>query len=101
MNKQKIKKIAYSFQVDLVKDLKNPEFKKNFYSELLKLQIAEEIIKLRDKHHLSQKALAKKINTTQAVISRIENAQVYPSTNIIQRICNQFEIKAMFKFCDV
>lgn len=101
MNKQNIKKKAYSFQDDLDKDLKNSEFKKNFYSELLKLQIAEEIIKLRDKHHLSQKALAKKINTTQAVISRIENAQVYPSTNIIQRICNQFKINAKFEFCDI
>jgi len=101
MNKQKIKKTAYSFQADLEKDLKRLEFKQNFYSELLKLQIAEEIIKLRDKHNLSQKALAKKINTTQAVISRIENAQVYPSTNIIQRICNQFELKAKFEFSDI
>ena len=42
MNRQKIKnfkEIAYSFNDDLNRDLQNLEFKKTFYSELLKLKL--------------------------------------------------------------
>ena len=98
MQKIKLKKLANSFYSDLEKDLKRKEFRKNFYGELLKLQVAEEIVKLRKKYNLSQKGLANKIDTTQAVISRIENAQVCASTNILKRICDNFEIKAKFEF---
>ncbi len=101
MNKNKIKKIANSFNDDLAKDLKNPKFKKAYNEEMLKLQIAEQIIVLRKKRRLTQKDLAKKIHTTQAVISRIENAQVYPSTIILQKICNKFKVSAKFEFCEI
>mgnify|MGYP001457304263 CR=1 FL=1 len=79
--------------------LKDPKLRKIYNEEMLKLEIAAEIRKLRKKKKISQSELAKKINTTQAVISRIENAQVYPSTDIIQRICNTFKVKVKFKFC--
>jgi len=101
MNKKNFKKIANSFSKDLAKDLKSDSFKKAFYSELLKLQIAEEVVKLRKKRGLTQKDLAQKINTTQAVVSRIETAQVFPSTNIIQRICNNLGVEAKFEFCNI
>jgi len=101
MKKNNVKKIAHSFQSDLKKDLRDPRFRKAFYSELLKLQIAEEVIKLRQERGLSQAGLAKKIKTTQAVLSRIENAQVYPSTYILQRICDTLEVGAKFEFCKV
>jgi len=100
MNKKNIKKIAESFRSDLRKDLRQPQFKKVFYGELLKLQIAEEIIKLRQVRGLTQAGLAKRIKTTQAVVSRIENAQVYPSTSVLQRICDKLEVGAKFEFCD-
>ena len=45
--------------------------------------------------------LAKRIKTTQAVVSRIETAQVYPSTDILQRICDKLEVGAKFEFCNV
>ena len=101
MNKKNIKKIAHSFKSDLRKDLKKIQFRKAFNAELLKLQIAEEIIKLRQARGLTQASLAKKIKTTQTVVSRIENAQVYPSTDVLQRICDKLEVGARFEFCDV
>ena len=101
MNKKNIKKIANSFKSDLQKDLRRPQFKKFFYGELLKLQIAEEIVKLRQKRGLTQAGLAKRIKTTQAVVSRIETAQVYPSTDILQRICDKLGVGAKFEFCNV
>ena len=99
IDKKNFKKLAYSFQDDLKKDLKNKKFKEVFYQEKIKLDIANEIIRLRKKKKISQKELAKKIKTTQAVISRIENGQVFPSTNIIQRICNELNVRAMIRFC--
>ena len=101
MNKQQAKKIANSFYEDRDKLLKNKKLRKIYYNELLKLQIAEEIYKLRKNKKLSQKELARKINTTQAVISRIENAQVCASTNLLQRICNVFKVSVKFEFCGI
>ena len=99
INKKEIRKIVHSFYDDLNKEMKNKKFKKAFYRERLKLEIAAEIFKLRKEKKISQKQLAEKINTTQAVISRIENGQVFPSTNLIQRICNAFDVQVKFKFC--
>jgi ribosome-binding protein aMBF1 (putative translation factor) len=100
MDKQKINKIGNSFYSDLDKNLKDKKFKKTFYDSLLKLQIANEIIKFREKRNITQKELAEKINTTQAVISRIENGQVCASTNMLQRICNQYEVEVKFELCE-
>ena len=97
-NKKQLKKIANSFLEDLELDLGNAKFKKDFYGELLRLQIADEIIKLRRKHKISQAQLAKRINTTQTVISRIENTQVAASTNILERICSKFQLQPKFSF---
>lgn len=92
-------KLARSYSSDTKKDLKDKKFRQVYHKEMLKLQIAEEIIKLRKKNGITQKELADKINTTQAVISRIENAQVYPSTSILEKICQAFNVQARFKFC--
>lgn len=99
MNKKQMKNLAHSYKADLVKDLKNKEFREVYNKERIKLEIADEVIKLRKSEKITQKELAKKINTTQAVISRIENGQVFPSTNIIQRICNEFNVHAKIQFC--
>lgn len=100
MTKKKLKKIVNSFQSDLNSNLKNPKFKKEFYDNLLKYQIANEIINFRKKRGVTQGELAKKINTTQAVVSRIENGQVCASTSILQRICSKYGVEAKFELCD-
>lgn len=97
MTKKKINKIANSFYSDLDKNLKNGVFKKTFFNDLLKLQIANEIVKFREKRKITQEELAKKINTTQAVISRIENGQVCASTGVLQRICSKYKVEAKFE----
>lgn len=101
MKKNAIKKTSRLFNSDLAKDLKNSKFKKIYNEEMLKLQIADQIIALRRKRRLTQKDLAKRIHTTQAVVSRIENAQVYPSTIILQKICDKFNVNAKFEFCEL
>ncbi len=100
MNKKKLNRIANSFHNDLNSNLKNQKFKKEFYDNLLKYQIANEIIKFRQRKGVTQAELAKKIKTTQAVVSRIENGQVCASTSILQRICSKYGVEAKFELCD-
>lgn len=52
---------------------KNPEFRKAYDEEVARLQIGYKIAQLRQMRHLSQAELAKKVNTTQQVISRLED----------------------------
>ncbi len=56
----------------LTKKLKDPEFKKFYEEEGGKLELGYKIVQARHKAGLTQKALAKKINTSQAAIARIE-----------------------------
>lgn len=52
---------------------KNPEFRKVYDEEVARLQIGYKIAQLRQMRHLSQAELAKKVNTTQQTISRLED----------------------------
>lgn len=57
----------------LKEDLKDPEFRKHYEREKKVLKVAYEIVKLRHKLGLSQKELARRVGTTQQVISRLES----------------------------
>ncbi|MGR3310307.1 MAG: helix-turn-helix transcriptional regulator [Candidatus Brocadiales bacterium] len=57
----------------LKEDLKNSEFRKHYEKEKKALKIAYQIAKLRRKLGLSQKDFAKRVGTTQQVISRLES----------------------------
>ncbi|MFH0790127.1 MAG: helix-turn-helix transcriptional regulator [Candidatus Omnitrophota bacterium] len=52
---------------------KDPEFRKVYDEEVARLQIGYKITQLRQMRHLSQAELAKKVNTTQQTISRLED----------------------------
>jgi ribosome-binding protein aMBF1 (putative translation factor) len=49
------------------------KFKKTYEDELDRLRLAQRIADLREKQGLTQAALAAKVGTTQAGISRLEN----------------------------
>lgn len=70
----------------LKEQLKDPEFKKEWDKSEVAYQVGRELIKSRIEKKLSQRMLAKKAKTTQAVISRIENMSVSPSVNLLQKI---------------
>ena len=57
---------------DLARDLRDPEFKRMFEAEKLKLEVSLMLIELRKKKKLTQQALAKKLGTSQSAIARIE-----------------------------
>ena len=52
---------------------RDPEFRKAYDEEVVRLQIGYKIARLRQMRHLSQAELARKVNTSQQVISRLED----------------------------
>lgn len=49
-------------------------------------ELAKQIMELRIKKKLTQSELVRRAHTSQAVISRLENAQANPSLGLIKRI---------------
>lgn len=68
------------------KKFKNKKFKKTYEEISPLLDIAMVITKARNKIGLSQAELAKKLKTTQSVISRIENGNQNISLNMLAKI---------------
>lgn len=79
-------KLLYSFEDDLEKRLKNPDFKKEWDKSNLDYQIARQVIHKRLLLKMSQRELARKVKTTQAIISRVETAVANPTLGLLQRI---------------
>ena len=61
------------FKDYLKKELKDSEFCEVFDEEEIYASLAIQISKIRQKEKLTQKELAKRLNTTQQTISRLEN----------------------------
>ena len=82
----------------LAEQLKEPEFKKEWEKGEAAYQITRELIRARIEGKISQRQLAQKAGTTQAVISRIENMSVSPSVGLVRRIANSLGKKLEIKF---
>jgi predicted transcriptional regulator len=74
----------------LNEQLKNKEFKEEWDKLELRYQFVRKLISLREESKISQAELAKKVGTTQSVISRIENGSVNIGIDMIQRIASAF-----------
>jgi predicted transcriptional regulator len=81
------------FRKHLNKSLEDKEFKKEWDKLELRYAVVEQLIKLRNAYNLSQTELAKKIGTTQAVISRIENGTVNVGIDFLAKIAKAFDKK--------
>ena len=84
MNTKKAK--LGSFDKYFKESLKDPEFKKIWEESRVERELSESIIRQRIKKKISQQELAKRANTTQAVISRLENTEFNPSIDLLKRI---------------
>ncbi len=81
-----MKNKLYTLQNDLNRRLKNPEFRRLWGESEVEYQLARKLIKKRLTQRVSQRELAKKANTTQAVISRIENMSSNPSLTLLKKL---------------
>ncbi len=66
--------------------LKDPEFKKLYEESQPEFEIAKAIIRARIENKITQKELAEKMNTTQSVISRVEQGKTSPSISLLKRL---------------
>ncbi len=92
-----MKRVFYTFDDHLKESLKDPEFKKLWEKPELEYVLAEEIIKTRIKRKLSQRALAKKLKTSQAAISRVEGMSGNPSLSFLKRIAEALNSRLVLK----
>ena len=79
-------KASVSFQDVLREDMKNPEFKKAFKEADLPIRLAIQIAEAREKAHLTQAQLARKIGTKQQAISRVESGEQNITIGLLQKI---------------
>lgn len=77
------------------KHLKDKEFKMHFDRAEAKRKIAQEIVFLRKAQHISQAQLAREINTSQQVISRLESPRDkrMPSLDLLDKVARALKRK--------
>ena len=66
--------------------LKDPEFKRLYDESQPEFEIARAIIRARIEKKITQADLAEKMNPTQSVISRVEQARTSPSISFLKRL---------------
>lgn len=87
-----------TFDQYLKEQLKDPKFRKEWTRTEAAYQVTRELIRARIEGKLSQRELAKKAKTTQAVLSRIENMTVSPSIGLLQKIAQALGKNLEVKF---
>jgi len=93
-----MKRNTYTLRDHIQESLRNPEFKKEWEKSEMNYQLSRTLIKERLAQKISQIDLAKKANTTQAVISRLENMDVNPSLELLQRIARALNVSLKVQF---
>lgn len=80
--------------------LKDPEFKRLYEESQPEFEIAKAVIRARLDRKMTQKDLAKKMHTTQSVISRLEQANTSPSLSFLKRLAKVLgaSLQVQFKF---
>lgn len=90
-NNQKLKLISAD---DLHNEMmKNPGYRREYEKLEPEFQIARQMIEARIKNKITQAELAKKANTGQAVISRLEGMNAKPSISLLSRIATALNIE--------
>lgn len=91
-------KSIYTFQDHLKESLKDPEFRKEWEDSEVEYNLMTQLIEKRLKRKLSQRALAKKVGTSQSVIARIESMDANPSLSLLKRIAQALNTKLQISF---
>ena len=78
--------------------LTNPKFKKLYEESQPEFEIAKAIIRARIDNKITQEELAKRMNTTQSVISRVERAGTTPSISFLKRLAQALNTTLSVQF---
>ncbi|OGK09174.1 hypothetical protein A2767_02755 [Candidatus Roizmanbacteria bacterium RIFCSPHIGHO2_01_FULL_35_10] len=91
---KKIKSLKWIDATELDKEfMKDPGYKRAYGALETEYQVASQMIEARIKQKMSQEELAKKVNTGQAVISRLEGMNAKPSISLLERVAKALQIK--------
>lgn len=93
-----MKNKLYTFDQHLKESLRDPEFKKVWQETEPEYLLAKALIRKREERNLSQRDLAKRLNTSQAVISRIETMSANPSLSLLKRIAKELNTSLQVGF---
>ncbi len=77
---------------------KKPGFKEAVEETRLEYEIARALIKARIEKGLTQAEIAKRMNTKQSVISRVENARTIPSLSFLKRLAQVLNVSLHVQF---
>lgn len=77
----------------IAKARKHPKFQQYAQEARARIVLATEIYKAREKQELSQEELARKAETTQKVISKVENGQVNVGVDLLFKILKPLDLK--------
>jgi DNA-binding XRE family transcriptional regulator len=80
------KRIGKPFEEVKAEFMKDPEFVKAYKELEPEYEIISQIIKSRIENNLTQEELAKKINTRQSNISRLESGSYNPSLKFLKKL---------------
>jgi ribosome-binding protein aMBF1 (putative translation factor) len=89
---------VYPFEQHLKESLKDPKFRQAWETSEVEYQLSRQLISQRLKRKMTQKQLAKKVKTTQAVISRVENMTANVSLGLLKRIASALNTNLSIAF---
>lgn len=78
--------------------LKDPEFNKLYKDSQPEFEIAKAVIRARIENKITQKELAKRMNTTQSVISRLEQGGTSPSISLLKKVASALNTTLQVQF---
>lgn len=78
--------------------LKDPKVRQALKETELEYQVARAVIEARINKGLTQQDLAQKLNTTQSVISRVENAKTTPTLGFLKRLATALNASLQVQF---
>jgi len=87
-----------NYQKYLKKQLKNKQFKNEWDKLEPEYQLIESMISARLKKGYTQELLARKINTKQESISRVESGRVIPTISLLKRIARALDMTLTVRF---
>ncbi len=91
-------KLLYTFEEDLTRRLKNPKFKKAWEESEPEYLLAKQLIEKRLAKKISQREMARKLKTSQAVISRIETMSGNPTLSLLKKIASVLDTQLRLQF---
>lgn len=82
-----------SFEDLLGQQLEDPGFREDWEKTALARSVADQVIRYRIEHDLSQRALAQKLGVSQAVVGRLELGEHEPKISTLSRLAQKLGLR--------